>query len=184
MAVRRVTRLDRQNDKHLKRHKRRAELTFTSVPILLSLPEKNAFRRTRTTSQQCLGISDFFWKFLLFFFLFGLLLQRKNQGSTVTGAAGATVGSRNVKNGNEPFIGFFFPPLSLSGSFISVHFETKSMLKMTVRFPEGAKYGNTPLDPLAFSIWSRVTHRSHLSSTGPFFIITGNENSHTRKTKQ
>ena len=71
MAVRRVTRLDRQNDKHLKRHKRRAELTFTSVPILLSLPEKkNAFRRTRTTSQQCLGISDFFWKFLLFIFFF------------------------------------------------------------------------------------------------------------------
>ena len=70
MAVRRVTRLDRQNDKHLKRHKRRAELTFTSVPILLSLPEKNAFRRTRTTSQQCLGISDFFWKFLLFIFFY------------------------------------------------------------------------------------------------------------------
>jgi len=35
MAVRRVTRLDRQNDKHLKRHKRRAELAFTSVPIFL-----------------------------------------------------------------------------------------------------------------------------------------------------
>ena len=61
MAVRRVTRLDRQNDKHLKRHKRRAELTFTSVPILLSLPEK------KTHSGALVQPASNVWAFLIFF---------------------------------------------------------------------------------------------------------------------
>jgi hypothetical protein len=171
MAVRRVTRLDRQNDKHLKRHKRRAELAFTSVPIFL-------FYLKEAHSGALVLPASNVWAFLVFsenccYFL-ACCLQRKNQGSTVTGTTGATVGSCNVKKPAPSHSSVFFLLHSL-GFIHFVPFRNEEHVEDDCRFPEGAKYGNTPLDPLAFSIWSRVTHRTHLSSTGPFFIITGNE---------
>ena len=130
MAVRRVTRLDRQNDKHLKRHKRRAELAFTSVPIFL-------FYLKEAHSGALVLPASNVWAFLVFsenccYFL-AFCLQRKNQGSTVTGTTGATVGSCIVKKPAPSHSSVFFS-FTLSGSFISSHFETKSMLKMTVGF--------------------------------------------------